>query len=273
VAVSSVLLRDERRREIGCVFAIQDMREVTALRSRLVTAGRLAAVGELAAGIAHEINNPVTFVRANLVHLRQQWSRLAEEAEKAGLDGALEATFAEGIELIEESVEGVDRIGAVVRDVGAFAHAGLGRPELADVNQLLETAANVAALHGSVTIERCYAELPPVRCAPHQLRQLFLNLLFNALQAVDGKGRIRLRTQAANGSVFVRVEDDGCGMPPEVVERIFDPFFTTRPAGSGTGLGLSLAYQIAHNHAGEISVESSPGRGSSFQVRLPAAGA
>ena len=159
-----------------------------------------------------------------------------------------------------------------MRDVGAFAHAGLGRSEDVDLNELLETAANVAALRYSVSVERCYGDLPPVRCAPHQIRQLFLNLLFNALQAVDDAGRIRLLTQAVGDEVVVRVEDDGCGMPPEVIERIFDPFFTTRPAGAGPGLGLALAYHIVRNHGGVIGVESRPGHGSRFTLRFPASG-
>ena len=272
VSVSSAHLCDESGERVGRVLTIRDMREVAALRSRLVTAGRLAAVGELAAGIAHEINNPVTFVRSNLVHLHRQWATLAEESASSKPDEALDPVFSEGEELIQESVEGVDRITAIVRDVRAFSHAGMGRLELADLNELVENTANVAALRYSVSVERCYGDLPLVRCAPHQLRQIFLNLLLNALQAVGASGRIRLVTQAVRQRewVSVRVEDDGCGIPADVIDRIFDPFFTTRPVGEGTGLGLALCYQIVRNHGGEIRVESTVGAGTTFHVLLPA---
>jgi PAS domain S-box-containing protein len=269
VAVSGAPLRDEQGEALGQVLTVLDLREISALRSRLVTSGRLAAVGELAAGIAHEINNPVTYVRSNLVHLHQLWNELAEAAEKAGCESDLEALIAEGEELIEESVEGVDRVSAIVRDVRAFSHAGVGRRELADVNELLDNTANVASLRYAVSVERCFGELPPLLCAPHQLRQVFLNLLFNGLQAVAEGGRLRIVTQFFRGWITVRIQDDGCGIPGDVIDRIFDPFFTTRPVGEGTGLGLSLSYQIVRNHGGEIEAESEPGEGTTVIVRLP----
>jgi PAS domain S-box-containing protein len=272
VAVSGAPLRDEQGEPLGQVLTLLDLREVSALRSRLVTSGRLAAVGELAAGIAHEINNPATYVRSNLVHLHRLWSELAQAAEKAGCGTDLEALVAEGEELIEESVEGVDRVSAIVRDVRAFSHAGVGHQELADVNGLLENTANVAALRYAVSVERCFGELPPLRCAPHQLRQVFLNLLFNGLQAVDEGGHIRIVTHSHRDWISVRIQDDGCGIPEDLIDRIFDPFFTTRPAGEGTGLGLSLSYQIVRNHGGVIEVASEPGKGTTFDVRLPVAG-
>jgi signal transduction histidine kinase len=273
VAASASALCDEKRRVVGQVLALRDLREVASLRSRLVTSGRLAAVGELAAGIAHEISNPVTFVRSNLVQLREEWEQLAAAVRKADPAGTDAPDMEEGAELIEESLEGVDRVAGVVRDVRAFSHAGLGHAELSDVNELLENAANVAALRYSVAFERCYGDVRPVRCAPHQLRQVFLNLIFNALHAVGSQGNIRLVTQQSHDRVVVRIQDDGCGIAPEVIDRIFDPFFTTRPVGEGTGLGLALCYQIVRNHGGEIAVESQPGHGTSFFVHLPTADA
>ncbi len=270
VAVASSLLRDEKRGVVGRVLALRDLREVAALRGRLVTSDRLAAVGELAAGIAHEISNPITYVRSNLVQLRERWTQVAALVEKAEPAGAEGKPLEDGEELIEDSLQGVERVAGIVRDVRAFSHAGLGHAERADVNELLENAANVAALRYRVAVERCYGDVPPIRCAPHQLRQVFLNLIFNALQAVDEGGHIRLVTQPLPETVVVRVQDDGCGIEPDVIQRIFDPFFTTRPAGEGTGLGLALCYQIVRNHGGDISVESEPGRGTSFFVHLPA---
>jgi PAS domain S-box-containing protein len=269
VEVSATVLRDDEGAIIGRVVAARDLREVETLRSRLVTAGRLAAVGELAAGIAHEINTPIAFIRSNLSQLRGHWETLAASALKTREPG-LEPIVAEGEELLDESIEGVERVGAIVRDVAAFSHAGMGEPEAADINELLENAVNVAALSHSAMVERVYQELPRVRCAPQQMKQLFLNLLLNALRAAGDRGRVRITTHAVPGAVIVRVCDDGPGIPEDALERIFDPFFTTRP-GESTGLGLAHCYQVVKRHGGEIRAESTPGEGACFEVLLPVA--
>jgi len=269
VSVSSSPLRDDKDEVIGCVIAVRDLREVETLRSRLVTSDRLAAVGELAAGIAHEINNPITFVRANLVGLRRDWGNLSRATDGCERPGDLDSRLEEGEEILEESIEGVDRITAIVRDVGAISHAGVDRFESVDINGLLDNAVNVAALSFSVSIEHCYSDLPMVRCAPQQLKQVFLNLLINAFQAIGDFGSIRLSTTTADDGIVIRVGDDGCGIPESDIERIFDPFFTTRPVGEGTGLGLALCHQIVRNHGGTIEVESQPGVGTTVSVWLP----
>jgi len=271
VSVSSSLLRNADGSPLGQVLAIRDLRELTALRGRLGTSGRLAAAGELAAGIAHEIASPVKRVRSNLVQLRHHWQTFADATEKAPDGPAFETLIAEGEELIEESVEGVDRVASIVCDVGAFSEAGRGQSQRVDLNEILDHAVGVAVLSFSAIIERCYAELPAVSCDPHQLKQVFLNLLLNALQAVGEEGRIRLVTQARGGWVEVRVEDNGPGVPADVIDRVFDPFFTTRPAGEGLGLGLAQCYQTVRRQGGEIRVTSEPGLGATFEVRLPAA--
>jgi two-component system NtrC family sensor kinase len=267
VSVSASPLRDEQGGVIGRVLAVRDLREVAALRNRLVTSGRLAAVGELAAGIAQEIDEPVTAVRANLTELREQWRALAIGVDAR--DELLAPVLIEGAELIEESGEGVERVARIVKEVSAFSQADLGEPQLANVNDLLENAVNVAALSFSVVVERCYAELPPVRCDAQQLRQVFLNLLINALQAVGDYGVIRLVTDAQGDFVRIRVEDDGCGIPEDQIERIFDPFYTTRRTGTAAGLGLAHCYQIVRHHGGEITVTSKVGVGTTFCIRLP----
>lgn len=276
VSVSSSPLRDDKGNVIGCVIAVRDLREVMTLRSRLVTSGRLAAVGELAAGIAHEINDPITFVRTNLVALRKDWKTLASacnDPEPANRPSAtreeLDGRFREGAEILAESVEGVDRIASIVRDVGAISHAGVGSFDLVDLNSLLENAVSVAALSRPVAIEQFYSDIPKVRCAPQQLKQVFLNLLINAFQATGDDGKIRLATKNAGDQVEIRIDDDGCGIPEENLERIFDPFFTTQPVGEGTGLGLALCFQIVHNHGGAIHVRSTVNQGTSFRVVLP----
>jgi two-component system NtrC family sensor kinase len=267
VSVSASPLRDEPSGMIGRVIAVRDLREVTALRDRLVTSGRLAAVGELVAGIAQEIEGPVTAVHANLLKLREQWRALAIGVDAR--DELLAPILIEGAELIEESEEGVERVAMIVKEVSAFSSAGLGEPQLANLNDLLENAINVAALSFSVVVERCYAELPPVRCDAQQLRQVFLNLLLNALQAMGDYGVIRLVTEAQGDFVQIRVEDDGCGIPADQIERIFDPFYTTRRTGTAAGLGLAHCYQIVRHHGGEITVSSKVGVGTTFCIRLP----
>jgi signal transduction histidine kinase len=175
----------------------------------------------------------------------------------------------EGRDLIDECAEGVERVAAIVRDVGAFAHVGRGKSERVNVNQVMDNAVGIAVLSFSVVVERCYADVPDVACDPQQLKQVFLNLLLNALQAVEDYGRIRLVTQGRGEWVTIRVEDDGPGIDAEALERIFDPFFTTR--ASGQGLGLAHSYQIVRSYGGEIVASSQPGEGARFEVRLPVA--
>ena len=270
VSVRASALRSREGEPLGRVLAIRDLREVTALRQRLVTSGRLAAVGELAAGIAHEIANPVTFVRANLMELGRHWETLREAAEERPGSHA-ERIADEMEELLQESVDGIDRVASVVRDVAAFSHAGRGRPELLDLNALLDNVLGIASLSFSVVVERRYGELPRLLGNAAQLKQAFLNLVLNAVRAVGDFGRIRLVTQAHGDEIAVRVQDDGPGIASDAIERIFDPFFTTRP-GEGLGLGLAQCFQIVRAHGGAVSAHSTPGRGAVFEVRLPVAG-
>jgi two-component system NtrC family sensor kinase len=254
---------------VGRVLVVRDLREVADLRRQLLVSARLAAVGELAAGIAHEINNPLAFVRSNLSQLDAIWKELAI-APSAPEHGEL---LRDVDALFEESIEGVDRAAEIVRSVRSFAHAGSALRESTDLRPLLEDVLHVASgqLRSRVHVLREFdAELPRVICAPQQLRQVFLNLVINAAQAVDAGGTVLVATRRDGNHVIVSVADDGCGIPPELIDRIFDPFFTTKPVGVGTGLGLGIAHQIVTSHGGEIQVESTPGTGTIFRVRLPA---
>jgi len=248
---------------------VQDPRELADLRRQLVTSARLAAVGELAAGIAHEINNPLAFVRSNLSQLEAIWKELRllpAAPEHAELLGDVDALF-------EESIEGVDRAAEILRSVRSFAHAGSASREPTDLRPLLEDVLHVASaqLRSRVNVLREYDDdLPRVICAPQQLRQVFLNLVLNAAQAVEPGGHVLVATRPDGDHVIVSVGDDGCGIEPHLIDRIFDPFFTTKPVGEGTGLGLGIAHQIVSSHGGEIQVESTPGSGTVFRVRLPA---
>jgi len=271
VSLSSAALCDRQGLPFGIVLVARDLRELEALRGRLVVSGRLAAVGELAAGIAHEINNPLAYVRANLSLLRQHWESLGTEVEKSGASGTFDDLIAEGAEMIDESLEGVDRASAIVRDVKGLAHAGRGERMMADLNELLDGVLRMAApqLRVTAVVEKQYGLLPLIACAPQELQQVFLNLVLNASQSIANRGTIRVRTEAQNRSVMAWIEDDGCGVDPDLIDRIFDPFFTTKPVGEGTGLGLGIAHEIVRKHGGEITIDSKPGRGTVFGVRLP----
>lgn len=271
VAVACKELLDTIGSLLGRVVVVRDLREVAGLRERLVLSGRLAAVGELAAGIAHEINNPLAFVRANLSLMRRDWGALLAEFEKAGVGPTGRALLAEGEEMLDESLEGVDRAGAIVRDVKGLAHGGGRAHQSIDLNPLLEGALRLVApqLRGRAQVETELRPVPTVLGAPQELQQVFLNLLLNASQAVESRGCIRVATRDEGEWATVEVSDDGCGIAPEIRERIFDPFFTTKDVGEGTGLGLGIAYNIVRSHGGEINVTSEPGAGSCFRVRLP----
>jgi signal transduction histidine kinase len=265
VAISTSTLHDKRGEVFGLVVVARDLREVVSLRKRLITSGRLAAVGELAAGIAHEINNPIAFVRSNLGGLRSLLQRVEDRlsAEELG----------EGRELIGESLEGVDRVAAIVRDVKGFAHAGSPQPEAVDLAPLLDSVLRVAGPElRHARVEVVHGEVPAVRGAPQELKQVFLNLVVNAAQAVERGGGVRIHTREEGERVVVSVEDEGCGIACEILERIFDPFFTTKPVGKGTGLGLSISYEIVRRHGGQMAVSSTPGRGTKVRVELPLAG-
>jgi len=273
VSVSTSSLSDKRGNAIGLVLVARDLREVANLRRRLVVADRLAAVGQLAAGIAHEINNPVAFIRSNLGML----SELLDTVDKRispDMTADLGAPLAEGGELIAESLDGIDRVASIVRDVKGFSHSGESAPESVEINPLIESVLRVAApqLPRDCRVERQLGGVPSVRGAPQELKQVFLNLVVNAAQAIREGGCIRVVTGREEDRAVIAIEDDGCGISPDLLERIFDPFFTTKPVGEGTGLGLSISYQIVSNHGGSITVDSDIGRGTRFRVDLPAEG-
>jgi two-component system NtrC family sensor kinase len=269
----------ERNDEIGDVAAdinrmtrsLSSAQEeaATAIRA-LVTSGRLASVGQLAAGVAHEINNPLTYVRTNLSMLEQFCSQLEGSDGKTSVQ-VRAPDLSEGIEMMREALEGVDRALSIVQDIKGFAHAGTGLRDFVDMNSVVENAMRVAELQvaSDVSLECECGDIPRVLCAGQELKQVLLNLLLNASQAVGSAGTIRVSTELDGNQVVVRVSDDGPGIPTEVQERLFDPFFTTKPVGEGTGLGLSISYEIVRRHHGEIDVNSEPGQGAEFSVRLP----
>ena len=254
----------------GALVLSEDVTERNELERRLRLAQKMEAVGQLAAGIAHEINTPMAYVRSNLRALHGDWSALREEIRKDPESETTMGLLAGAEALIDESLEGVERTIAIARDMREFAHSASATPEPTDLNHELETCVRLASTQRpSVTITERYGELPPLPASAGQLRQVFLNLLVNALQAVSENGSVVVSSASEAGFALVQVRDDGCGIQKEIQHRLFEPFFTTKSADQGTGLGLYISYQIVRAHGGEIRVDSAPGQGSSFEVRLP----
>jgi PAS domain S-box-containing protein len=265
---------------------------------QLLQSEKLASIGQLAAGMAHEINNPVGFVHSNIGSLRRYFEKLLQVMEhfeshpelmngtgdtdsqwvkeaRAVMTEADYAYLKEDIPaLLAESVDGLERVRKIVQDLRDFSRVDSAQQwELADLRKGLDSTLNIVhnAIKYSADVVREYGDIPPVECLPSQLNQVFMNLVVNAAQAMpDGKrGTITLRCGSEGDSVWVDVADDGSGISPENLQRIFDPFFTTKPVGKGTGLGLSLSFGIVEKHGGKITATSRPGVGTTFRVSLP----
>ena len=255
-------------------------------QSQLLQSEKMASIGQLAAGVAHEINNPIAFVRANLHSLKgyvpdilsllcsiEAEQDRARQSGRADVAAPIDAQFLrEDIPaLISESIEGATRIEKIVKDLKEFSHLDEADWQKVDLHKGLETTLNVATheLKYKVEVIRQYGELPLVECLPFQINQVLLNLLVNAAQSIEGHGTITLSTGCDAGIAWIRVADTGRGIEPAHLKRIFEPFFTTKPVGIGTGLGLSVSYSIMHKHGGDIDVHSEPGKGSVFTLTLP----
>ena len=242
--------------------------ERVSLQARLRQSQKMEAVGQLAAGMAHEINNPMSYVRSNLTHLRLA----LESAEVTDDQAGLARQQGEWREMIDDSLEGVNRTIAIVGEVKEYARFEGGVSRLSNLNEILETALREVEAKESdeVNFVRSYHEsLPTLLCSPEQLHRVFMNLIVNAVQAMRSVGEIELATGIDGSWLWASVEDDGPGIPASHLDGLFDPFFTTRPAGAGTGLGLYVACEIVASHGGEIRVRSDVGCGSRFEVRIP----
>ena len=243
-------------------------RELREIQMQLMQSEKLKSLGQLVAGVAHELNNPIGFVHANLQLLDEFIEKLVR-AEASGEDSA---RIREAIgKLLKRSREGTDRVKKIVQDLRTFS-----RMDQADLQsaQLCDEIDRTIALmepriKGGIEVVREYQPLPEVRCYPGQLNQVFLNLLMNACDALEAGGRITVRTAPIDGGVRIEFEDSGPGIPEPIRSRIFDPFFTTKEVGKGTGLGLSLSHGIIERHGGKLQVVSRPGSGAIFQIELP----
>lgn len=263
------------------------LRKIEDAQQQLLQSEKMAAIGQLAAGVAHEINNPIGFVNSNLGTLQKYAERMLdliaayERFDQGGARTELEVALARADieflredlpQLLAESRDGLARVTKIVQDLKDFSHVDQVEQQLADLNAAMESTLNVVwnELKYKAEVVRQYGELPRVNCVPAQINQVFMNLLLNAAQAIGEKGRITVRSACENGHVWFEVEDDGAGMSDEVRHRIFEPFYTTKPVGKGTGLGLSISYDIVvKKHHGRIDVRSAPGQGSCFRIWLP----
>ena len=245
----------------------RDVTERKAIQTRMVEADRLAALGVLSAGIAHEINNPLAYLLLNLEYLSRELPGLTKAPQQ------LEALMIR----VRDACHGAERVASIVRDLRTFARADEGARGPVDVKAALESALNIAGneIKQKATLIRDYEPVPRVEANPNRIEQVLLNLLLNAVQALpsqDTPGQeVRARLRVNNGQVAIIIEDTGSGIPEELLGKIFDPFFTTKPVGVGTGLGLPICRSIVRGLGGEISVRSTPGQGSQFTVTLPAA--
>ncbi|NMF88215.1 ATP-binding protein [Aromatoleum petrolei] len=265
------------------------IRKLEEAHNQLLQSEKMASIGQLAAGVAHEINNPVGFVNSNLGTLQRYADdllRLLSAYERIELDLTSEqleeivcikkeidaAYLRDDIgDLLNESLDGLQRVKRIVQDLKDFSHVDKAEREWASLEAGLESTLNVVwnEIKYKADVVKEYAQLPQIECFPSQLNQVFMNLLVNAAHAIEDHGRITLRTGYDENQIWVAIEDTGKGIRPEHLSRIFEPFFTTKAVGKGTGLGLSLSYGIVNRHHGHIDVMSELGKGTVFRVVLP----
>lgn len=260
-------------------------------QNQLLQSEKMAAIGQLAAGVAHEINNPVGFIFSNLQTLQEYLQKMGKYIDLLGkiIDkvpqntlhamkadyvqrNQLEMVLADCPELVAESLEGADRVMAIVKSLKEFSHVDSTDWQQADITHGIESTLRILSneLKYKAEVIRHYApNLPHLYCQPMQLNQVFMNLLVNAAQAIETFGKIEVSVREIDNAVEVKVQDSGSGIAPDHLKRIFEPFFTTKPVGKGTGLGLSLSYSIIHRHQGQIKVSSELGKGTCFTLILP----
>jgi two-component system, NtrC family, sensor kinase len=263
---------------------------------KLFQSEKLASIGQLAAGVAHEINNPIGFVKSNFGTLKEYIDEILEALKHYEAIEPLLPQDAEAVRqlmefkastdlnyvrrdiqaLIAQSQDGISRVTRIIQDLKSFARTDASPAwALSNLNACLDSTLNIAAneIKYKADVVKEYGSLPEIECLPSELGQVFLNMLVNAAHAIsreDGRGTVTVRTGCCEEeAVWVEICDTGCGMMQDETTKIFDPFYTTKPVGVGTGLGLSISYGIVQRHGGRIEVDSTPGEGSCFKIILP----
>lgn len=267
-------------------------RKLEETSNQLLQSEKMASIGQLAAGVAHELNNPIGFVSSNFRSLGNYLADLMAiidtygEADRAiahccpdiierviRIKQEKDYDFLRGdiMQLMADSKDGLNRVAGIVKDLRDFSHPGEAQMQWVDVRKSLVSTLNISwnELKYKCTVKKAFGDTPEIWCCPSQLNQVFLNLLVNASHAIPQKGEITITTGRKDQEIFVAIADSGGGIAPENLTRIFDPFFTTKPVGKGTGLGLSLSYGIIKKHGGRIEVTSKVGKGSVFTIWLP----
>jgi len=301
IKADGIVLTDGGGKPTRLICLNQDITAGKLSQIQLLQAEKMASIGKLAAGVAHEINNPTAFVSSNLktlseyvqdiIAVKDRYKAMMTSLKTVKLeDSCLEAigshirqieelesrlkidmVIEDIVAVIAESREGTGRISRIVQDLKNFAHPGEEKETLFNVNENIESTLVIVwnELKYKTVVHRDFGDIPRTLGHPQQLNQVFMNLLVNAAQAIKEKGEIRISTRAENGCIEIKIADTGVGIPPENIPKLFDPFFTTKEVGKGTGLGLHVSYSIVEKHDGTISVESEVGVGTTFTVRIP----
>lgn len=275
--------RNELRRKLDELEAAN--KELKETQTRLVHSAKMVSLGQLVAGVAHELNNPIGFIYSNMTHLRDYSQRLIQLIRTAEANPQKLAAEKEDLEfdyivkdlpkLITSCEDGARRTRDIVLGLRNFSRLEAAKLMSLDLRSSLDTTLNLlqGEVKNRIEVHRDYAAVPQIHCYASQINQVFMNILSNAVQSIEGAGQIWITIQEVPDSthrrVRVSIQDSGKGMPADILEKIFDPFFTTKGVGQGTGLGLSISYGIIHNHGGEIQVRSEVGVGTEFVVTLP----
>jgi signal transduction histidine kinase len=244
--------------------------ELKSAETQLVHTEKMASLGRLVAGVAHEINNPVSFIASNVTPLRRRLSQAADRSSPATQKALREAE-----EITDVMARGAERTAAIVKDLRTFSRLGEATRKPADLHEGIETSLRLLGprLRDRITVHRDFGDLPLVECDPGALNQVFMNILANTCDAIPAEGNVWITTRLVPEGVSIAIRDDGPGIPPQVLPRIFDPFFTTKDVGQGTGLGLAISHGVVVAHGGSIAAESAPGHGTTFTIVLPLAAA